>query len=75
MEPIRGIIPPLVTPLNPSRRLDSTALHRLLDHLLTGGVHGLFALGTTGEAPCLDYATRREIIKLVCSHLDRKSVV
>ena len=35
---------------------------RLIDHILSGGVHGLFLLGTTGEAPSLSHRLRKEII-------------
>jgi 2-dehydro-3-deoxy-D-pentonate aldolase len=60
-----GIIPPIVTPLVDRDRLDVDGLERLIEHLLAGGVHGLFVLGTTGEAPSLSYALRRELITRV----------
>ncbi len=62
---IRGIIPPLLTPLLDWKTLDVSGLERLIDRLLSGGVHGLFLLGTCGEGPSLDYALRREIIDRV----------
>jgi 4-hydroxy-tetrahydrodipicolinate synthase len=34
--------------------------------VLEGGVHGLFVLGTTGEAPSLSYRIRRELVDRVC---------
>jgi 4-hydroxy-tetrahydrodipicolinate synthase len=34
----------------------------LIEHILSGGVHGLFILGTSGEAPSLSYRLRRELI-------------
>ena len=33
----------------------SKGLERLVEHMLAGGVHGLFILGTTGEGPSLSY--------------------
>ncbi|TDU81895.1 4-hydroxy-tetrahydrodipicolinate synthase [Prosthecobacter fusiformis] len=65
-QPIRGIIPPLVTPLSGRDTLDVAGLERLIEHLITGGVHGLFILGTTGEAPSLSYRLRRELIERTC---------
>lgn len=62
----RGIIPPLVTPLSARDRLDQQGLARLLEHVVAGGVHGLFILGTTGEAPGLSYRLRRELIAQTC---------
>ncbi len=64
--PLRGIIPPLVTPLLDRDTLDVAGLERLIEHILAGGVHGLFILGTTGEAPSLSYRLRYELIELVC---------
>jgi 2-dehydro-3-deoxy-D-pentonate aldolase len=68
----RGIIPPLVTPLLDNERIDEAGLQRLIAHLTTGGVHGLFILGTTGEAPSLSYAVRREMIRLSCQFNARR---
>jgi dihydrodipicolinate synthase/N-acetylneuraminate lyase len=63
---LRGIIPPIVTPLLARDELDAAGLERLIEHMLAGGVHGLFVLGTTGEAPSLSYRLRRELIERVC---------
>ena len=57
-----GIIPPLVTPLKDNETLDVESLERLIDHLISGGVHGLFILGTTGEEQSLSYQMRQEMI-------------
>lgn len=62
----RGIIPPLATPLRGRDELDCAGLEQLIEHLLAGGVHGLFILGTTGEAPGLSYRLRRELIERTC---------
>jgi 4-hydroxy-tetrahydrodipicolinate synthase len=72
MESLRGIIPPLVTPLQDCDSLDVGGLERLVEHLLTGGVHGLFVLGTTGEAPSLGYRCRRELVERVCRLVDHR---
>ncbi|MGE4587852.1 MAG: dihydrodipicolinate synthase family protein [Mangrovibacterium sp.] len=64
MEPIfKGIIPPVVTPLRSNNELDEEGLERLIEHLIAGGVHGLFMLGTTGEAPSLTYTLRKKLLK------------
>jgi 4-hydroxy-tetrahydrodipicolinate synthase len=60
-----GIIPPLVTPLKSRDEIDHLGLERLVNHVISGGVHGIFILGTTGEAPSLSYRLRRELISLV----------
>ena len=57
-----GIIPPLVTPLLGRDEIDQAGLERLIERVIQGGVHGVFMLGTTGEAPSLSYRLRRELI-------------
>lgn len=64
--PLSGIIPPMVTPLCDRDTLDVSGLECLIEHIVDGGVHGLFILGTTGEAPSLGYALRRELIDRTC---------
>jgi 4-hydroxy-tetrahydrodipicolinate synthase len=66
---ISGIIPPMVTPLKDRDTLDSAGLERIIEHLVGGGVHGLFILGTTGEGPSLSYRVRRELIERTCTHV------
>ena len=61
-----GIIPPMVTPLRDRDTLDAAGLERLIEHILAGGVHGLFILGTTGEGPSLSYRLRKELIERTC---------
>jgi 4-hydroxy-tetrahydrodipicolinate synthase len=68
-KPIRGIIPPMVTPLLDRDTLDVAGLEKLIEHILAGGVHGLFILGTTGEAPSLSQRLRRELIERVCGQV------
>jgi len=60
-----GVIPPMVTPLTERRELDIPALERLTDFLLEAGVHGLFVLGSTGEAPYLTDRDRQQVIDVV----------
>lgn len=62
-----GIIPPLVTPLTGRDTLDQAGLERLVEHVLEGGVSGLFLLGTTGEAPSLSYRLRGDLIRRACA--------
>lgn len=70
--PLCGIIPPMVTPLLNRDTLDIEGLERLIEHILAGGVHGMFLLGTTGEAPGLSYRLRQEIIHLACKQIGNR---
>jgi len=57
-----GVIPPVVTPLTPALEVDYPSFTRVLEHLIAGGVHGLFVLGSTSEVVFHDEATRRKIL-------------
>lgn len=70
--PLTGIIPPMLTPLKDRDTLDAAGLERLIEHILGGGVHGLFILGTTGEGPSLSYRLRRELIERACRLVSRR---
>jgi 4-hydroxy-tetrahydrodipicolinate synthase len=70
--PLTGIVPPLATPLLSGDQLDLAGLERLVEHVLAGGVSGLFLLGTTGEGPSLSYRLRRELVERVCRQVARR---
>ena len=69
MDPLKGIITPMVTPLESSDKIDYKGLEKLVEHVIKGGVHGLFILGTTGEAPSLSYRLRYELVEKVCEQV------
>ncbi|MCP3966032.1 MAG: dihydrodipicolinate synthase family protein [Lentisphaerae bacterium] len=64
---LKGVIPPLVTPLLSENRIDRVGLERLVEHVIDGGVHGLFLLGTTGEGPSLSAKLKREVVNYACN--------
>ncbi len=66
MQKFSGLIPPMVTPLDADRRLDKPGVKNMVNHLLKGGVDGIFLLGTTGEGPHLSYAIREALVKETC---------
>ncbi|AZK45631.1 dihydrodipicolinate synthase family protein [Paenibacillus lentus] len=51
---IRGVIPPIVTPVDDNERLDEQSFRCIVDHVIEGGVHGILALGSNGEFFGLD---------------------
>lgn len=67
---IQGIIPPLVTPLKADESLDLKGASQLIEHVISGGVHGLFILGSVGEGPNLSYDTRRKYIDFVTEEVN-----
>lgn len=70
---VKGIIPPMVTPLlSDNVSLDNEGVKQLVEHLIGGGVHGIFILGTTGESTSLSYATRRQLIIETCAIVNNR---
>lgn len=67
--PFRGIIPPMITPLRPDFSLDIARTERLIEHLIDGGVHGIFILGTTGEFAGLSSAVKSDLIQITCQQV------
>jgi 4-hydroxy-tetrahydrodipicolinate synthase len=65
-KPLRGIIPPAITPMKDDGTLDINGLEKLLNRMVQGGVSGVFILGTTGEAQNLSYNVRKELIEQTC---------
>lgn len=65
----QGVVVPIVTPLDASGALDKDGLKRLIDHVIEGGVHGVFPAGTTGEFARLDARTRHELFDLCAEYV------
>jgi len=61
----KGIIPPIITPLNEDGSVNYDVLRQMVNHLIEEGVHGLFPLGTTGEFYAFDEETCGKIMKTV----------
>jgi 4-hydroxy-tetrahydrodipicolinate synthase len=57
---VRGVVVPAATPLTEDEQVDETAMAKLVSHMIEGGVHGLFLLGTTGEFARLDDVQKRK---------------
>ena len=62
---IRGIIPPILTPMNEDESLNLDELRRQTERLLEGGVHGLFPFGTNGEGYILSENEKYEILEVM----------
>lgn len=62
---IRGIIPPILTPMNPDESINEQELRGQVDRLVEAGVHGIFAIGTNGESYALTEEEKERIIRIV----------
>ena len=61
----KGIIPAMVTPIDAAGRINESAVRKLTNHLIDGGVHGLFPVGSQGEFFALTFEQKKETIRIV----------
>ena len=59
----KGVIPPVVVPLDENRQLDLEALDRSINRMIGAGVDGLFFLGSSGEVAFLTDAQRYHVLQ------------
>src|SRR5262245_17469527 len=62
-EALRGVVPPLISPLTSSGQVDAPAMAALVSHVLEAGCTGLFVLGGCGEGAWLTTSQRGSIIQ------------
>ena len=65
LDELTGVIPALISPLRSDGIVDEPAVARLVEHVISGGVHGVLALGSTGETASLDETARRTLLSNV----------
>lgn len=58
---LTGVYVPLVTPFDESGRIDQAQLGAAVEAILSAGVHGIVACGTTGEGYALSLEERRAV--------------
>lgn len=57
-----GVIPPLLTPRTADGSVDHESLKKLIEHLIEGGVDGIFTLGSSSEVLYLTNTEREEVL-------------
>ncbi|MEK3784913.1 MULTISPECIES: 4-hydroxy-tetrahydrodipicolinate synthase [Paenibacillus] len=63
MVDIKGIIAPIITPMNADESVNYDELRVQIDRLIGHGVHGIFVFGTNGEGYILSEDEKCEIMK------------
>lgn len=62
---IKGIIPPIVTPMNADESINEQELRKQVNRLINAGVHGLFPFGTNGEGYILSAEEKEQVLRIV----------
>ena len=72
---LRGIIPPIVTPMTADQEIDLPRLRKEIDYQIGHSVHGIFVLGTTGEFYAMDDAEKQAVTAAAVAHCAGRSPV
>ncbi|NCC32337.1 MAG: dihydrodipicolinate synthase family protein [Chloroflexia bacterium] len=76
MAEIKGIISAMLTPfISDVGPVDYEWLPGYMRFLETGGLHGVLALGTTGEGPSMSVAERERVLDLILEHRGALAVI
>ena len=67
---LRGMIPPIITPLDADGHVDEDSVARLIDFQLRSGATGIFIMGSSGEGPWLDSAQREALLRAAVRAID-----
>jgi 4-hydroxy-tetrahydrodipicolinate synthase len=65
----------MVTPATPQGELDEEGARRVTEHLIAGGIHGVFVLGTNGEGASVDRRTGRRLVSIVAGQSAGRATV
>ena len=69
IEELKGVIPPIVTPVDENENVDEAGLKRVIDHVVNGGVHGVFVLGSNGEFYAFDFENQKRAVEITVNHV------
>lgn len=66
---LKGIITPILTPMNQDETVNLDELCTQIDRLIDGGVHGIFCFGTNGEGYILNEQEKIEVLEATIAHV------
>jgi len=69
---IKGIIPPILTPMNADESINEQELRKQVNREIDAGVHGIFAFGTNGEAYALSAAEKDRVLGIVIEETNHR---
>ncbi|PWM25454.1 MAG: dihydrodipicolinate synthase family protein [Oscillospiraceae bacterium] len=62
---IKGIIVPLITPIDENQIIDEARLRRIVDHVIEDGVHGILAYGSNSEFYCVEEEEMKRGLRII----------
>lgn len=65
MTELKGIVVPIVTPMNEDESINLEELRRQVDRQIEAGIHGIFPFGTNGEGYILNGEEKKLVLETV----------
>jgi len=72
IEELKGVIPPIITPVDAEENVDEKGLRAVIKYVLDGGVHGVFVLGSNGEFYALDFENQKMAVEITVNQVNGK---
>ena len=69
---IKGIIVPIVTPVDEENHINEEAMARVVNYIIDGGVHGILAFGSNGEFFALDADEQRKALACIVKTANKR---
>lgn len=70
MAELKGIVVPIVTPMNEDESINTEELRRQVDRQIEAGIHGIFPFGTNGEGYILSFSEKELVLKTVIDQVN-----
>ncbi len=72
MKKLKGTGVAIVTPFKNDSSIDFTAMGRIINHVIAGGINYIVAMGTTGESVTLTRDEKKALISYVLEAVDKR---
>lgn len=72
MKKFKGTGVAIVTPFKNDSSIDFAALGRVIDHVISGGINYIVAMGTTGESVTITKDEKKALISYVIEYIDSR---
>ncbi|MGI5174168.1 dihydrodipicolinate synthase family protein [Treponema sp. OMZ 840] len=71
-EYIKGIIPPILTPIDENEKIDEFKLRKQVDFIIEGGVEGILAFGSNGEFYAIEEEEQYKGLKIIVDQTKKR---
>ncbi|WFR58321.1 4-hydroxy-tetrahydrodipicolinate synthase [Anaerocolumna sp. AGMB13025] len=75
MELIKGIIAPIITPMNEDESINEKELRNQVNRLINAGIHGIFTAGTNGEGYILSEEEKEQVLSVVVEEAAKRVTI